>query len=404
MHSAGYDPILIAASVLVAVMAAFTGLRMASGLSQLEPAGRRPRIAKAAIALGGGIWSMHFIAMLAMVLDTPITYAALPTLISVLVAILMTGVGLIVLHFGERNQARILTAGTLAGLGIVSMHYLGMSAITGHLTASYRAEGIALSTLIAVVSSIFAFELAYRRRTVPTLALGSVAFGLAVASMHYTAMAFTRFELAEGAVPTVEPLLSSGLLAMIVAVASFVICGLFLLMAIPIDTLPGRSDGEPGAEDGQEAAQPAAAPAGRPAEPDPLAAAGHAIFSKAGTPAGQNGQARAAASRIPYERDKTIRFLSADQIAAIRAEGHYSRVINGNGEFFCPWPISRVAEAVGVGDFIRTHRSYLVNLSHVSGFRREGDKAFCFVNSDEDLRIPVSRSRMSDVQTALGLN
>ena len=391
MHSAGHDPVLIVASILVAIMAAFTGLRMASGLSLIAPAERRPRIAKAAIALGGGIWSMHFIAMLAMVLDVPITYAALPTLGSVLVAILMTGVGLIVLHFGERDQSRILIAGTLAGLGIVSMHYLGMSAITGQLSVSYRVEGVALSTLIAIVSSIFAFELAYRRRTLPTLTFGAVAFGLAVASMHYTAMAFTRFELSGNTVQTVEPLLSSGLLALIVAVASFVICGLFLLMAIPLERAPE---------------QPATAPGAAPIRPEPISdptpPAGQALFSRAGE-AGHRRQG-SFANRIPYERDKTIRFLSADQIAAIRAEGHYSRVINGNGEFFCPWPISRVAEAVGVGDFIRTHRSYLVNLSHVSGFRREGDKAFCFVNNSDDLRIPVSRSRISDVQTALGLN
>lgn len=392
MHSAGHDPVLIIASVLVAIMAAFTGLRMASGLSLIAPAERRPRIAKAAIALGGGIWSMHFIAMLAMVLDVPITYAALPTLGSVLVAILMTGVGLIVLHFGERNQSRIVIAGTLAGLGIVSMHYLGMSAITGQLSVSYRAEGVALSMLIAIVSSIFAFELAYRRRTLPTLTFGAVAFGLAVASMHYTAMAFTRFELSDDMGSMAEPLLSSGLLALIVAVASFVICGLFLLMAIPLERLP-----EPSAiETASAANQPL------PISPGSQTPAGQALFSRAGE-AGHRRQG-SFANRIPYERDKTIRFFSADQIAAIRAEGHYSRVINGNGEFFCPWPISRVAEAVGVGDFIRTHRSYLVNLSHVSGFRREGDKAFCFVNNSDDLRIPVSRSRISDVQTALGLN
>jgi len=394
MHSAGHDPVLIVASILVAIMASFTGLRMASGLSLIAPAERRPRIAKAAIALGGGIWSMHFIAMLAMVLDVPITYAALPTLGSVLVAILMTGVGLIVLHFGERDQLRIVIAGTLAGLGIVSMHYLGMSAITGQLSVSYRAEGVALSMLIAIVSSIFAFELAYRRRTLPTLTFGAVAFGLAVASMHYTAMAFTRFELSEST-GSVEPLLSSGLLALIVAVASFVICGLFLLMAIPLEAAPeGRAAPVPEAAAGDDSSPAAAIAASQPPP-------GHALFSKADAGPRRQG---AFANRIPYERDKTIRFLSADQIAAIRAEGHYSRVINGNGEFFCPWPISRVAEAVGVGEFIRTHRSYLVNLSHVSGFRREGDKAFCFVNNSDDLRIPVSRSRISDVQNALGLS
>ena len=393
MHSADYDPILVFASILVAIMAAFTGLRMASGLSLLAPTDRRPRIAKAAVALGGGIWSMHFIAMLAMTLEVPITYAALPTLGSVLVAILMTGVGLIVLHFGERDQKRILAAGVLAGLGIVSMHYLGMSAISGNVTVSYRIEGVVISTLIAILASGFAFQLAYRRRTLPTLVFGSIAFGLAVSAMHYSAMAFTHFGLTDHRAVSVEPLLSSGVLAMIVALASFVICGLFLLMAIPVDAgqaglVAAAAESEASADEPRTAAQPAA------------------VLSRAYAEGGAGPPKRDSIStkRIPYERDKTIRFFSADQIAAVRAEGHYSRVINGSGEYFCPWSISRVEETVGSGEFIRTHRSYLVNLSHVSGFRRDGEKAYCFVNQSEDLRIPVSRSRMSDVQGALGLN
>ena len=95
MHATDHNLLLVIASVLVAIMAAFTGLRVASGLSLLAPADRRTPIAKAAIALGGGIWSMHFVAMLAMNHPVPITYEALPTLGSFLVAILMTGIGLI---------------------------------------------------------------------------------------------------------------------------------------------------------------------------------------------------------------------------------------------------------------------------------------------------------------------
>jgi DNA-binding LytR/AlgR family response regulator len=190
---------------------------------------------------------------------------------------------------------------------------------------------------------------------------------------------------------------------MIVAVASFVICGLFLLMAIPLEISAGEA--AHGATADRTGVNDTGEPEpGLPAMPPAAPAGGTALSrvseQRSGAPSGES----LARNRIPYERDKTVRFFSADQIAAIRAEGHYSRVINGNGEFFCPWPISRVAEAVGVDDFIRTHRSYLVNLAHVSGFRREGDKAVCFVNNKEDLRIPVSRSRISDVQDALGLN
>jgi DNA-binding LytR/AlgR family response regulator len=81
--------------------------------------------------------------------------------------------------------------------------------------------------------------------------------------------------------------------------------------------------------------------------------------------------------------------------------------MNGSAEFFCPWSISRVEKAVEKATekalFIRTHRSYLVNLRHVAGFKREGDKAFCFLSGDKEIRIPVSRSRIPDVQKALGI-
>ena len=405
MHDAGYDPLLVIASILIAIMAAFTGLRVASGLSMLDPADRRKPIAKAAIAIGGGIWSMHFVAMLAMKHNVPITYEALPTLGSVLVAILMTGIGFIVLHFGERNQIRILTAGIVSGLGIVSMHYLGMSAITGNVVVSYDPVGVAISIIIAIIASSLAFQLAYRRRTLPTLIFGAIAFGLAVSAMHYSAMAFTSIEAQANGVGTVDPILSSGTLAMIVAVAAFVICGLFLLIAIPIETT---------APVGLQATEPATV----------TSATGHgselrapaAVLSRVGDTmdmgnrgdpgerlSDQRLSGRRSSGRIPYERDKTIRFFSADQIAAVRAEGHYSRVINGTDEYFCPWPISKVEKAIGSADFIRTHRSYLVNLSYVCGFRKEGEKAFCFLKPDEEFSVPVSRSRMADVQNALGL-
>ena len=107
---------------------------------------------------------------------------------------------------------------------------------------------------------------------------------------------------------------------------------------------------------------------------------------------------------MPYERENAIRFLAADQISAVRADGHYTMVMRDGTEFFCPWSISRVEQVIKSPPFIRTHRSYLVNLSHVTGFKREGDKAFCLMSETADLRIPVSRSHVSEVQRALGLD
>jgi NO-binding membrane sensor protein with MHYT domain len=385
MLSVTYDPLLVLASVLVAIMAAFTGLRLTNGLSVVSPHERKRSIAQAAVALGGGIWSMHFVGMLAVSFPISIGYAALPTLASVLIAVLVTGLGLLILHLGMRSQTRIVIAGTLTGLGIVSMHYLGMSAISGNCAVSYNPTGVLLATAIAIGSSILALEFAYRRRTLLTTGIGAVILGLAISGMHYTAMAFTIFTATPEVAVVAAPALSSGVLAMIVALSAFVICGLFLLMAIP------------GEEQDMQivAAENAQAPAADEGR------ARDGALSRAST-AGLNGSP-AIPERIPYERENAIRFLSADQISAIRADGHYTMVMRNGTEFFCPWSISRVEQAIKSPPFMRTHRSYLVNLKHVTGFKRDGDKAFCLVSEGADTRIPVSRTHIADVQRALGL-
>ncbi|HSG93995.1 MAG TPA: MHYT domain-containing protein [Afifellaceae bacterium] len=399
MLSVAYDPLLVLASVLVAIMAAFTGLRLVRGLSQLNPADRRPRIAQAAIALGGGIWSMHFVGMLAMRLPVAVSYDALPTLASVLIAILVTGIGLIVLHFGPRNQARIIAAGTLIGLGIVSMHYVGMSAISGNTMVTYTPAGIALSTAIGIGAAILALELAYRRRMLAMTALGAVALGMAISAMHYVAMIFTRFHRVDSIEAVAQPALSSGMLALIVSIAAFLICGFFLMMAIPLESRFAEK---------KLAASNAAGAAGH--ENDAMHGGprrkGETALSTAYARGGPNEHRQFSAylNRIPYERENTVRFFATEQISAIRADGHYTRVMNAGGEFFCPWSISRVEQAITSPPFIRTHRSYLVNLAHVDGFRREGDRAYCFMSEHDDIRIPVSRSRIGDVQRALGLS
>ncbi len=131
-----YEPMMVVASVLVAIMASFTGLRLAGDLSALPIPARRIRIAEAACALGGGIWSMHFVGMLALRLPVSIGYDALNTLCSVLVSILITGLGLSFVHMGERRLWRTAVSGTLIGLGIVTMHYIGCARSAGTVSSN----------------------------------------------------------------------------------------------------------------------------------------------------------------------------------------------------------------------------------------------------------------------------
>ena len=238
MLTVSYDPLLVAVSVAIAIAASFTGLQLTAGINALEPTQRKVVIAKAAIALGSGIWSMHFVGMLAVRLPIVISYDVLPTLISALLAILVVGLGLILLHFGVRTQRRIIAAGCLTGLGIVTMHYVGMSAVRGNCIITYDSKGVVLAVAIAVIASILALEFAYRRRTLRLTVVGGVVLGLAISAMHYAAMLFTTFSPSAEVELVSEPVLSSGSLAIVVSLAAFVICGLFLLVAVPFAVAP----------------------------------------------------------------------------------------------------------------------------------------------------------------------
>lgn len=385
-----YDPMLVAASILVAIMASFTGLRLAGDLSALPIPARRMRIAEAACALGGGIWSMHFVGMLALRLPVTISYDALNTLSSVLVSILITGLGLSFVHMGERrpqgtNLWRTAVSGTLIGLGIVTMHYIGMRAIGGNCLVEYGPAGIFFSSGIAILSSIAVVQIAYRRRTLLQLSLAAVLLGFTISSMHYTAMAFTSFIPVNELVGLAQPMIQDGYLALIVALAAFVVCGLFLLTALPLPS-----------------AGLIAAPAGAPiaaafAAPEPLPQS-----SKATTPSRVQPEV-AEKLRLPYEQGGLTFFIDATRVTAIQAEGHYTRLYEGQESHFCPWSISKVEETVAGRKFLRTHRSFLVNLEHARAFQRKHDKVFLVVPGPEDNLVPVSRGHVPEVRKALGL-
>ncbi|HVO02498.1 MAG TPA: MHYT domain-containing protein [Candidatus Cybelea sp.] len=381
-----YDPIMVAASVLVAIMASFTGLRLAGDLGALKATARRIRLAEAACALGGGIWSMHFVAMLAVRLPVSISYDALDTLSSVLVSILITGLGFSFVHMGERNLWRTVVSGTLIGLGIVTMHYIGMRAIGGNCIVAHAPEGVLLSSAIAILSSIAVVQIAYRRRTVLQLSLAAVLLGVTISSMHYTAMAFTRFLPVSELVTLAQPVIQDGTLALIVALAAFVVCGLFLLTALPLPPTglvaspAGAALAAPLPLDAPALPRPAPKPAPRPARP-----------------------AEPERLRLPYEQSGLTFLIDATRVTAVQAEGHYTRLYEGEVSHFCPWSISRVEELLAGRKFLRTHRSFLVNLDHARAFQRKHDKVYLVVPGPEDNLVPVSRGHVAEVRKALGI-
>lgn len=361
-----HDWRLVLASLAIALMAGFTGLSLTRGASRLSPAHRKAVVAMAAIVLGGGIWSMHFVAMLGLRLPLMYFYDPLSTLISALAAILMTGLALLILHFRPRTAASLTLAGAIIGAGISVMHYLGMSGMEACIPV-FTPAGVAGAAVASVVLSVLAVRLAYGERGRRNIVQGTIGFGLAVTAVHFIAMAGTGFLPADNAAPA--PGIGNETLAILVTLASFTICSAFLLTAITF--LPGPET---------ETATPAPAP--QPAAPP---------------------RAEAAPLRIPHEREGRTLFIDPATVSAVRAEGHYTVIIRGKDSLFCPWSITEAEERLAPAGFIRVHRSYLLNPARVAKFERLKDTALCMVDGDGGLRIPVSRNRLPEVRAALGV-
>ncbi len=364
-----HNPLLVIASIAVSLMASFTGLALTRGISGLPETQRKQRIAMASVALGGGIWAMHFVAMLGLQLPILFFYDALTTLISALVAILMIGISLLILHFRARTQTSIMVAGMIAGLGISVMHYVGMSGME-LCTPVYSPFGVLVALAAAIAMGILSFSIAYGERTYRRILLGTLAFAVAVCSVHFLSMAGTNF-VPSPDVRALTTMIDNSTLALIVTLIAFVICGAFLLLGVTFFPAP-------------EVAATLAEPTG----PAPVPA-----FAP-----------RPPLTAVPYQKDGQIKFMRPAEIAALRAEGHYCILYAGAEELFSPWSISDAETRLEGESFIRCHRSYLINPRHVSAFERKKDNGICLFAKSPGLGVvPVSRSRIAEVRAALGL-
>jgi NO-binding membrane sensor protein with MHYT domain len=183
-----YDPYLVALSILVASFASYTALDLGGHVGSARGIARRMWLVAAAIAMGGGIWSMHFVAMLAFNMPTPMSYDIELTTLSLVVAIFVTGGGFYVISRQSASPLRLVLSGILMGLGIAAMHYTGMAAMRGHAELSYGPLFVALSLVIAISASTVALWLAFRTTDLGQKLVAAVVMGLAISGMHYTAM------------------------------------------------------------------------------------------------------------------------------------------------------------------------------------------------------------------------
>ncbi|ORE88148.1 MHYT domain-containing protein [Aurantimonas sp. 22II-16-19i] len=417
MLEQSYVLALVIASLAVSLMGSFTGLSLTYGINALPGAQRKLSVAMAAIALGGGIWSMHFVAMLGLELPVLFYYDALTTLISALVAILMVGIALLLMHFRARTPRGITAAGAIVGLGIAAMHYLGMSGMQ-LCRPVYSPVGFTLAWGASIGLGIVSFHVIYGARSRRNVFFGTLCLGLSVFAVHFIAMGGTGF-LPDASGSPEGPLLDNATLAMVVTLAAFVICGAFLLTGVTFLPSGGAAAGEE-ARGAPDVRSVAAASAKLPQSPaalsgpspegtaSPLAAppvsAHHPEAAAMAEPARPPGPRQGSPSLIPYEKDGRTIFVERAKVAALRAEGHYTILYVGGQELFCPWSISEAEARLADPGFVRAHRSYLINVSHVTGFERHKDNGICFFEKTVSLgKVTVSRSRLPAVRDALGV-
>ncbi|MEW2395268.1 MHYT domain-containing protein [Streptomyces sp. NPDC046862] len=176
-------------SYVMACTGAALGLRCTVRALAATGRSRRNWLVTAASAIGTGIWTMHFVAMLGFgVGGTEIRYDVPLTILSLLVAMAVVCAGVFAVGYGRDRTRALLLGGLTTGLGVASMHYLGMTAVRLHGDVSYDPVLVALSVVIAVVAATAALWAALHISSPVAVTVASLVMGGAVSSMHYTAM------------------------------------------------------------------------------------------------------------------------------------------------------------------------------------------------------------------------
>jgi PAS domain S-box-containing protein len=188
-----YDLHLVALSFAVACLASYTALDLAGRIRASGGSARGVWLATAAISMGGGIWSMHFIAMLAFLMPMVVTFDVELTVLSLVVAIVVTGGAFYMIGTRRVTALHLWLSGVFMGIGIVAMHYTGMAAMRMPAELGYDRALVALSVVIAIGASIAALWLAFRTVAAWQRIAAAVVMGFAVSGMHYTGMAAAEF-------------------------------------------------------------------------------------------------------------------------------------------------------------------------------------------------------------------
>jgi PAS domain S-box-containing protein len=189
IHSGAHDESLVALSVLIATAASYTALDLASRMRASSGWPHWAWLGGAALAMGGGIWSMHFVAMLAFsVPGLEASYDLGLTLLSLALPIAVTAFGFVVASRKEGGAIPTVASGIVMGVGIAGMHYSGMAAMRMPADLRHDHLWVAISILIAIGAAVAALWVASQRTGHRQRIAAAIVMGLAVSGMHYAAM------------------------------------------------------------------------------------------------------------------------------------------------------------------------------------------------------------------------
>jgi NO-binding membrane sensor protein with MHYT domain len=401
----------VALSVLVAIQGAYVGLKLALELPGSTGGRRRVLLAGSAVTLAVAIWSMHFVGMLAVRSPVRIDYLVLPTLISFLVCVVVVGFGVFLASSAPASKPILALAAVVMGAGIVTMHFMGMLALHANAMMHHQLAHVVASFLVGVFASGLAIFFAFEGIVRPPLVAASVALGLAISGMHYTAMAGMTLHPLVGQLLPEGTALSRDLLAVIVAIVAFGCTSAFLLALVPDGTpdLSGlwpsrRPAQQPGialatslATSGTAIAPVSGEPTYVEASPGkPAAEASGNAFPSAGIAALPKP-----AAVIPVQKEGATHYLPVGQVHAVKAEAHYTMVFDGTHRFFCGLSITDVEGRLDQTRFVRVHRSHIVAVDRITSLRRSGDSGVAELNSTTPYTLPVSRRKLTELKALL---
>jgi NO-binding membrane sensor protein with MHYT domain len=194
VHNFSYGILNPGLAYVMSCLGAFLGLRCITRARAHTGGAKAAWLIVASVAVGAtGIWVMHFIAMLGFTVPgQQIRYSVWETMVSMLLAVLVVGVGLFIVGYSDGGAGPILAGGMIIGIGVATMHYVGMNAMSMPDAVHYNTGLVGVSVLIAIVAGTAALWAGLRVRGLGSTIAASLIMGVAVTGMHYTGMAAMR--------------------------------------------------------------------------------------------------------------------------------------------------------------------------------------------------------------------